>query len=78
MVQDRLNEAVLRRLKELGLPQCLMDLGEFRENFLRNRWVMFVRDGDKLADVHLVQPKAHSKSYALECGKPLRGARTRA
>ncbi len=60
MGQDRLTKAVLRRLKELGLPACLMDIEEFRENFLVRRWVMFVRDGDPIAHVHLFQPQSHS------------------
>ncbi len=57
MVQDRLSKAVLRRFKELGLPSCLIDVSEFRENFFFHGWVMFVRDGDPIADVHLVQPQ---------------------
>lgn len=57
MVQDRLTEAVLRRLKELGLPPSLLELGEFRESFLFQRWVMFVREGDDVANVHLVEPR---------------------
>jgi hypothetical protein len=35
---------------------------EFRDNFLFNHWVMFVRDRDKIADVHLIQPQKHRKS----------------
>ncbi len=57
MVQDRLTKAVVGRLKELGLPLSLIDLGEFREQFFVRRWVMFVRDGDKIADVHLIEPR---------------------
>lgn len=60
MVQDRLTKAVMRRLKELGLPLCLLDMGEFRNNLFFRGWVMFVRDGDKIADVHLVQPGGRS------------------
>ena len=56
MVQDRLTEAVLRRFRELGLPPSLIDLGEFRESFFFRRWVMYVRDGDNIVNVHLVQP----------------------
>jgi len=57
MLQDRLNEALLRRLEELGLPPSVLEFGEFRQNFLEHRWVMFVRDGDSVANVHLVQPR---------------------
>ena len=63
MVQDRLNEAVLHRFEELGLPSSLMEFGEFREHFLQQRWVMFVRDGDKVANVHLVEPKQEIKVF---------------
>ena len=56
MVQDRLTKAVARRLKELGLPLSLIDLDEFREHFFLRHWVMFVRDDDKVADVHLIEP----------------------
>ena len=62
MVQDRLNKAVLRRLKELGLPSSLIDFGDFRERFFLHGWVMFVRDHDHVADVHLFQPKQDLKS----------------
>jgi len=62
MVQDRLNRAVLSRLEELGLPQSLVDVDEFRDRFFRDRWVMFVRDRDKIADVHLVEPQQQPKS----------------
>jgi hypothetical protein len=57
MARNRLTEVVLRRLKELGLPPCLLDLGEIRDKFFFRRWVMLVRDGDKVADVHLFQPR---------------------
>jgi hypothetical protein len=70
MVQDRLNKALLRRLKELGLPTSLIDLDEFRDHFFRDQWVMFVRDSDKIADVHLIQPG--SKSTTLP---PVRSTR---
>ena len=56
MGQDRLTKAVMGRLKELGLPPALIDVGEFRDHFFFHRWVMFVRDRDHVADVHLVQP----------------------
>jgi hypothetical protein len=56
MVQDHLTETVLRRLDELGLPLSLIELGEFRHHFFQDGWVMFVRDHDKVANVHLVQP----------------------
>jgi hypothetical protein len=56
MVQDRLTKAVLRRLKELGLPPFLIEIGEFHNNFFLQRWVMFVRDGDDVANVRLIQP----------------------
>jgi hypothetical protein len=62
MVDDRLNKAVMRRLQELGLPTFLIDLSEFRDNFFFRRWVMFVRDGDQIADVHLVRPRPGGKS----------------
>ncbi len=56
MVQDRLNEAVMRRLQELGLPPSLIEIAEFRDSLLRG-WVMFVRDGDMGANVHLIEPQ---------------------
>jgi hypothetical protein len=49
-------ESVVRRLRELGLPDSLIDLEEFRDTFFKRGWVMFVRDRDNIADVHLVQP----------------------
>jgi len=70
MGQNRITKAVLRRLKELGLPPSVIDLGEFRENFFFHRWVMFVRDGDEVANVHLVEPQHGTKSLS-------RGAETR-
>ncbi len=74
MVQDRLTQAVMLRLQELGLPLCLMDLDQFRENFFFHGWVMFVRDGDSVADVHLVQPHPHAKTLSSErAGARLRG-----
>jgi hypothetical protein len=69
MVQERLNKIVLRRLKELGLPPSLLDLGEFRDNFFSNHWVMFVRDHDKIADVHLVQSQKDLKSLGRNCAR---------
>jgi hypothetical protein len=59
---------VLRRLKELGLPQCLIEIGEFRDNFFSRGWVMFVRDGDHVADVHLVQPGSQTRTKSLRRG----------
>ena len=56
MVQDRLTKAVMRRLKELGLPPTLIDLGDFHDKLFDHHWVMYVRDHDTIADVHLVQP----------------------
>ena len=69
MVQDRLNRAVLSRLQELGLPQSLVDVDEFRDRFFRDHWVMFVRDRDKIADVHLVEPHQRAKSFRRRSGK---------
>jgi hypothetical protein len=57
MVQDQLTKAVLCRLKELGLPPSLIDLDQVRDHLFSHRWVMVVRDHDKIADVHLVQPR---------------------
>jgi hypothetical protein len=57
MTQDVLTKKVLGRLEELGLPDCLVDIEEFRDKFIRHHWVMFVRDSDKIANVHLVQPE---------------------
>ncbi len=68
MVQDRLSEAVLCRLRELGLPASLIELGNFHENFFRRGWVMFVRDGDQTADVHLVQPRPRNPRDRERCG----------
>ena len=56
MVQDRLTKAVLRRLKELDLPACLLEVEEFRDKFFFSGWLMMVRHGDKVANVHLIQP----------------------
>ena len=64
MVQDRLTKAVARRLQELGLPLSLIDVDEFREHFFLRRWVMFVRDDDKIADVHLIEPQQHVNSLS--------------
>ena len=68
MVRDRLTEKVLRRFKELGLPPSLVDLDGFREGFLFQQWVMFVRDGDDVANVHLIQPQQSIQSLLRECG----------
>jgi len=57
MVQDHLTETVLRRLDELALPLSLIELGEFRDHFFQDGWVMFVRDHDTVANVHLIQPR---------------------
>ncbi len=62
MVADRLTKTVLRRFRELGLPPSLIDVDEFRDRFLLQGWVMFVRDGDDDADVHLVQPRRRKDS----------------
>ena len=62
MGQDRLTRAVRARLKELGLPPVLVELGEFHEKFFRRRWVMFVRDGDEVANVHLIEPRKRIKA----------------
>jgi hypothetical protein len=62
MVQDHLNVAVMQRLQELGLPSSLIDIAGFRDKFICHHWVMFVRDCDKIVDVHLVQPQQPRKS----------------
>jgi hypothetical protein len=62
MVENRLTEAVVRRLQELGLPPSLMDLEQFREHFIQRRWVMFVRDCDPVVDVHLCEPGKQRKA----------------
>jgi hypothetical protein len=56
MFQDRLTKAVMRRLKELGLPSSLLEVEGFRDKFVFGGWLMLVRNGDKVADVHLIQP----------------------
>jgi hypothetical protein len=61
MTQDRLTKAIVRRLKELGLPPSLIDVEVFRDKFFLHRWVMFVRDGDEVINVHLMQPGEHSR-----------------
>ncbi len=76
MVQDRLIKAVLRRFKELGLPPSLIELDEFRDHFLLHGWVMFVRDGDAVANVHLVQPQQVINSFSREAAAT-RNARRR-
>ncbi len=67
MAQDVLTKTVLRRLRELDLPASLLDIEEFRDNFFLHQWVMLVRDGDKLANVHLVQPRLRKSSSRTEC-----------
>ena len=69
MLEDRLTQALLRRFEELGLPPSLMDFGQFRENFFEHRWVMFVRDGDSVANVHLVQPPPEQSPVGMRIGK---------
>ena len=66
MLQDQLTKSVLRRLQELGLPQSVLDVGDFRERFLLRHWVMLVRDGDAEADVHLIQPALQRKATRFE------------
>ncbi|HRT08359.1 MAG TPA: hypothetical protein P5038_01540 [Candidatus Paceibacterota bacterium] len=70
MVQDRLNKAVLRRFKELGLPPSLIELDGFRDHFLYHRWVMYVRDRDNIADVHLIQPPGAAASPGGSPSRP--------
>lgn len=65
MVSDPLSEPVLRRFEELGLPASLLEIEEFRTNFFRG-WLMLVRDRDKIADVHLIQPKHLKHSVRKE------------
>jgi hypothetical protein len=77
MVQDRLTNAVLRRLKELGLPPSLINLGQFRDNFFLRGWVMFVRDGDEVANVHLVEPPQDTKPLSRECADARQARRDR-
>jgi len=72
MVQDRLTKSVLRRLSELGLPPSLIDVGDFRDYFFHHRWIMFVRDGDEIANVHLVQPQASKKALNRKYAEPHR------
>jgi hypothetical protein len=79
MAPDVLTKKVLRRLKELGLPACLVDMEEFRDRFFLQHWVMFVRDSDKIAHVHLVQPpqgKGASRTRRGDAG-PTRSGKTR-
>lgn len=61
MTQERLNKVVVRRLQELGLPPALIDVDVFRDKFLFHQWVMYVRDGDEVVNVHLVQPQEPSR-----------------
>jgi hypothetical protein len=77
MAQDRLTNAVLRRLAELGLPSSLIELDEFHDRFFLRRWVMFVRDGDEVANVHLVQPQACSKQQSRHCAHTRRNRKVR-
>ncbi len=77
MVQDRLTKAVLRRFKELGLPPSLMDLGQFREHFFSHGWLMYVRDGDEVADVHLVEQNPASAKPLSWKGRESRKAQRR-
>jgi hypothetical protein len=57
MLQDRLTKTVLRRFEELGLPPSLIEFDQFRDHLFHDGWVMFVRDHDKIANVHLIQPR---------------------
>jgi hypothetical protein len=71
MAPDVLNKKVVRRLEELGLPACLVDIEEFRDKFFLHQWVMFVRDSDKIANVHLVEPQEGKR--ALGASQPMHG-----
>jgi len=66
MRQKQITNAVMHRFEELGLPASLLELDNFRDNFLDEGWVMFVRDGDKIADVHLVQPRKPMQKAGLK------------
>ena len=77
MGQDVLNKVVLCRFKELGLPPSLMEIDEFRENFCFRGWVMFVRDGDQVVDVHLVQPQQGIKLSRCGAVNPSQGWKKR-
>ena len=69
MSQKHLANAVRHRFEELGLPASLLEYGSFRDNFLSQGWLMFVRDGDKIADVHLVQPRKPMQKAGLRKGR---------
>jgi hypothetical protein len=68
MTPDVLSKKVLSRLRELGLPACLVDIEEFRDKFFHDQWVMFVRDSDKIANVHLVEPQQGKRVLGTEHG----------
>ena len=70
MVQDRLNQAVRRRFKELGLPSSLIELDGFRDHFLFHQWVMVVRDRDNMADVHLIEPRPPAAPPGASLSRP--------
>jgi hypothetical protein len=57
MLQDGLTKTVPHRFEELGLPPTLIELGQFRDHFFQDGWLMYVRDQDKIANVHLIQPR---------------------
>jgi hypothetical protein len=54
--ESQLTRAVQHRLEELGVPSSLIEVDKFREYFFVHRWVMFIRDGEEVPNVHLVQP----------------------
>ena len=62
--QSQLTKAVQRRLDELGVPSSLLEVENFREYFFVHRWVMFIRDGEEIPKVHLVQPGPDKASSA--------------
>lgn len=66
MGQEQITNAVMHRFEELGLPVSLLEFGNFRDNFIEEGWLMFVRNGDKIADVHLVQPRKPMQKAGLK------------
>ena len=78
MTPDVLTKKVLGRLKELDLPACLVDIEEFRDKFFHHEWVMFVRDSDKIANVHLVEPQEGNRAVGTKRGdaRPVNARKT--
>ncbi len=57
MGQERLTREAMIRFQELGLPLYLLSLGEFRDHFFVNGWILLVRNRGDVTQVALMEPK---------------------